>query len=139
MFWGAQWSPLLGDQEVLELSPEPWLGFKQTETGRQHCRCRKCMSKRREAVKHDAKDQVLSLSLLTPSQHCFAPKLPPKIAVIIPSIILIPNHDQKQTRSSLPGCPGAASEEPRASCQSGKGSQFGGGGTGREESVLAYL
>lgn len=35
---GAQWSPLLGDQEVLELSPEPWLGVKQTETGRRHCR-----------------------------------------------------------------------------------------------------
>lgn len=98
------------------------------------------MSKRGEVGKRNAKDQVLSRPLLTHSQQCFAPKLPPKVAVIIPSIILIPNHDQKQKRSSLPVCPGAASEEPRAPCQSEKGSQFEGGGTGKgKESVLAYL
>lgn len=110
---GAQRSPLLGGQKVLELRSVPWLGFKQTETRDGIPGGRKGLSKCGEVGKHNIKEQVLSHSLLIHSWHCLVLKLLQEMAAITPGSTSKPDHDQKQKRSSLP-VSGAASGSPRA-------------------------
>lgn len=104
------------EEQVLELIPAPQQGFKQSETGRQHCR----WQERPEQTWGSGK-QHQGPGAFPVSAHPFSispcPQVDLKMAAIISDIVVKPNLDQKQKRLSLPVCPGAASEEPRAPCQ----------------------
>lgn len=81
------------EEDVLELSLAPQLGFKQRQ-GDGIPGGRKGLSKCGEVGEHRIRDQGLSPSLCIHSQYHLGPRLP----AIILSIISKPNHDQKQKR-----------------------------------------
>lgn len=82
------------EEDVLELSLDPQLGFKQTETGRWHSRWQERPEQMWGSGRAPHQGPRAFPSLCIRSQYHLGPRLP----AIIPSIISKPNHDQKQKR-----------------------------------------